>query len=92
MLSYAFAKERIISTEPTFADGLNLDYLYLDKSIRLESDLTLLKSKYDSILKPVMSLINIMDSKKFCGAIIGDSLANETVTEFDSIAPGFQLG
>ena len=63
MLSYAFAKERIITTEPTFEDGLNLDYFYLDKSIRLESDLTILKSKYDSILNPVMSVINIMDSK-----------------------------
>ena len=86
MLSYSLARERILnnnslsSFEQDSLFGYDLDLLYLDKSIELETNLTAMKSNYPRILKPVMDVLNVMDSEKFCAQIVKDKMkrSNET--------------
>ena len=58
-----------------------MDLLYLEKSIDLETNLTSMKSNYPEILKPIMNLLNVMDSENFCAQIVKDNKTNINETE-----------
>lgn len=68
ILSYTFARERILSNNSLDSferDSLyvhDLDQMYTDQSVKLEGDLNYLKSKYPTILEPLVSLVKKMDS------------------------------
>jgi hypothetical protein len=87
MLSYSLARERILnnnsmsSFEQDSLFGFDLDLLYLDKSIELETNLTSMKSNYPEILKPMMDLLNVMDSESFCSKIVKDNKTKLNETE-----------
>jgi hypothetical protein len=40
-----------------------------------------MKSNYPEILKPMMNLLNIMDSENFCAQIVKDNKTNSNETE-----------
>lgn len=66
-----------------------------------------MKSNYPEILKPMMNLLNVMDSDKFCAQIVKDNKTNSNETDgvtdvrvptellntipYDNLIPLFQL-
>lgn len=87
LLSYSLTRERILnnntlsSFEKDALYGYDLDTLYLDKAIELETDLTMKKSNYPSILKPIMDLLNTVDSVDFCSKILKDNSTRTNQSE-----------
>ena len=101
ILSYAFLRERIVnnntlsSFEFDVNYGNNLDNLYNDISMQVESKLTDLKVNSNSVDKPILEILKVMDSESFCHTIIGDKnyeAQNSTIEKYESpnFAPGFK--
>ena len=80
MLTYAFLKERLInnnslsSFEYESNYGYNLDSLYNDASMSIESEITNIDIAYPTIITDIVNLVKQADSPSFCSAIINTGI------------------